>query len=469
MRLTTLVLVLCSCSTALPPESPPESPPADVEPSAPTTADAGTPPANAPPAHADGGIACDANATGDAGPAPNNPLVGAPGPTPSATPASSAWVATGAPGCEGLVPVHVPARLSWSAPGRYCFEGDPQIDGAGNLTFAFDDPSGGFTLERYKHAFFPADGRAGSVVGGLLMLGARPTGFFRSLATDKGQWVFAVDADGTDRGLVRGDADPGCRDFTYSSYTITPDPRGGYVESRVRPEFDPKGLVIRNFELRWADRDLNPRTPWIVGTRWDYAYNMEIQVFVTPSGDVLAMMFFDPPMSMPCPGSMTRALWASEDGAVKVFDPVTPTSEVWSCGSPQFAGFGSGVVLPDSTVAFYHPPAISQAVPSRTGWYVRYERGSGVPAATPAWLDAYDGSLKRLGDGSGYFAVRREGDGCSRTLQLAGTDGQLCATLSLSGADGCGDKDLLSPDGTVALHEWASCSIRWWPRVASDR
>jgi hypothetical protein len=69
---------------------------------------------------------------------------------------SALWVPTGAAGCEGLVPARVPARLSWAAPAPYRFEGDPLVDGEGDLSFAFDAP-----VVDYTQAFFPADGSAG--------------------------------------------------------------------------------------------------------------------------------------------------------------------------------------------------------------------------------------------------------------------------------------------------------------------
>jgi hypothetical protein len=64
--------------------------------------------------------------------------------------------------------------------------------------------------------------------------------------------------------------------------------------------------------VRWADDDLAPRTPWLVGPKWDYGYNVEPSVYVDATGKVLALLYFDPPMSMPCPNALTTAAWFSD-------------------------------------------------------------------------------------------------------------------------------------------------------------
>ena len=152
---------------------------------------------------------------------------------------------------------------------------------------------------------------------------------------------------------------------------------------------------------------------------------------------------------MPCDGSMTRAVWAPEGGPATVFDPVTPTAQTQMCGPPQFSGFGSGVVLAEGGIAFHHPDL---------GWYARYPHG-----APPAWLNGHEGTLQLLAGGRGYFGTRRAPGSCARTAEILGPSGQACATLQLDASDGCDDREKLWPDGTLVLHQWGSCRIRWWP------
>src|SRR5207249_2299139 len=149
-------------------------------------------------------------------------------------------------------------------------------------------------------------------------------------------------------------------------------------------------------------------------------------------------------------GDSTSATWASDNGNAAVFQPVTPTVTSPHCDSPQFTGFGSGLVLAEGGVAFYRPT---------TGWYVHYP-SLGAP---PEWLNSYDDSLKSLRKGA-YLRIRRDGASCSRSVELIGSTGQLCATLSLDGSDDCNTHETISPEGTVALQD--GCSIRWWPKLA---
>jgi hypothetical protein len=101
----------------------------------------------------------------------------------------------------------------------------------------------------------------------------------------------------------------------------------------------------------------------------------------------------------------------------------------------------------------------------RRGWYVRYPSGSGVGASAPAWLSDYDGSLNLLFGGSAYVGTRRDAVSCTRTAEIVGPAGQLCATLPLEGSGGCDASDETSPDGTLVLHASDSCSLRWWPKL----
>src|SRR2546428_14094598 len=100
-------------------------------------------------ASAEGTSQC--NATG-AGAPPDAALIYSPGPSPALVQQPGSWVATGAEGCDGLVPSRVPAARSWGTPGAYCFEGDPFVDGAGNLVFAYDE-SGQLPFSGYQDVF----------------------------------------------------------------------------------------------------------------------------------------------------------------------------------------------------------------------------------------------------------------------------------------------------------------------------
>src|SRR5207302_9900438 len=132
-------------------------------------------------------------------------------------------------------------------------------------------------------------------------------------------------------------------------------------------------------------------------------------------GRVLAMLFFDPPMSMPCHGSATTAVWASDNGSVNVFTPVTLAQPSTMCDSPQFMGFGSGLVLEGGGVAFRH----------RTkGWYASYPSGSASAQAPPAWLSAYDDKLKHLPGAGAYLTTTRDPGTCRRTAEIVGPSGQ---------------------------------------------
>src|SRR5207302_5085178 len=102
------------------------------------------------------------------------------------------------------------------------------------------------------------------------------------------------------------------------------------------------------------------------------------------------------------------------------------------------------------------------------GWYVRYDSGSGAATAPPAWLNDY-GALKLLAGGGAYLGMRRDAADCTRTAEIVGPSGQLCATLRLEGSDGCRANDEIWPDGTLVVHEADSCSLRWWPRLGSAR
>jgi hypothetical protein len=147
---------------------------------------------------------------------------------------------------------------------------------------------------------------------------------------------------------------------------------------------------------------------------------------------------------------------------VALFTPVSP-SVPNTCGGNNSAGFGLPVALAGGGFAFYVAPRANVA-PS--GWYA-YAAGSGDPVAVPDWLEQR-APVQRLASGA-YLAIRRDPTTCARTAEIVGPRGQICASLAIAGSDGCDDEDRLSADGTLALHQWDSCSIRWWPLLGGGR
>jgi hypothetical protein len=65
--------------------------------------------------------------------------------------------------------------------------------------------------------------------------------------------------------------------------------------------------------------------------------------------------------------------------------------------------------------------------------------------------------------------MRRDPTTCSRTAEIVGGQGQVCATLALDGSEGCSAEEQIFPDGTLVLHEPRSCSLRWWPGLGAGR
>src|SRR5207248_2722613 len=109
------------------------------------------------------------------------------GPMPAANRQFANWTSTGASGREGLVPAEVAPRLSWTAPSPVCFDGDPIVDGAGDLVFAYHNLASGKSPGTVHLSFFPSDGAAGLDVsnapnGFLETIAApRPRGFYTSI------------------------------------------------------------------------------------------------------------------------------------------------------------------------------------------------------------------------------------------------------------------------------------------------
>jgi len=409
----------------------------------------------------DGGIVSDAGTVACSGTAPqvDAGVTYSPGPVPAADQQSVSWMPTGALGCDGLVPTRVPPRLSWTAPVQRCFDGDPTVSGSGDLAFAYDEIGPPYPLHL---VFFPSNGTAGLVVssaqttGFKQIVGVRPRGFFTatgSYSPDQGaeSWVSGTGPDGSDQGVVA------C--FAGAIPGRVPDPRGGYVESRIRVDYG-SSRIVWNLELRWVDGDLIARTPWWWLTSWDYDYNVYPQIHVDVNGNALVLLYFNPPMSMPCNGDMTWAAWVSATGSVSEFTPVKPSLPN-DCGGRNLFGFGSAVTLDEGGFAFFVEPFRNL---SPTGWYA-YASGSGT-GAVPAWLQSRDAPVQRLASGA-YLGTRRDPATCARTAEILGPAGQVCATLPLDGSDGCDDADRMSPDGTLALYHAGSCSLRWRPKLGS--
>lgn len=201
---------------------------------------------------------------------------------------------------------------------------------------------------------------------------------------------------------------------------------------------------------------------------WTTFINFRAQVFVDVSGNALVLVDENKPMSMPCIDWSVLGFRVSESGSVSPFAPATPTYRMPNCSNLAFAGFGSALALDDGGVAFYRQP-IPGAALSLSGWYARYPSSPGASATPPAWLRDHDGSLQRLAGGTAYLGTRRDPATCSRTAELVGPGGQVCATLALDGSAGCDAIDRITPDGTLVLRESASCSLRWWPGLGRAR
>ena len=65
------------------------------------------------------------------------------------------------------------------------------------------------------------------------------------------------------------------------------------------------------------------------------------------------------------------------------------------------------------------------------------------------------------------------GKGEERTVHIQGKqriaglngEGELCASLLLDGSDDCAASNQVSTDGSLALYQYPSCSLVWWPRL----
>jgi hypothetical protein len=147
------------------------------------------------------------------------------------------------------------------------------------------------------------------------------------------------------------------------------------------------------------------------------------------------------------------------------FDPVTPTWQSDLCSAPQFAGFGTGVALSGGGVAFRYSAARASSV---SGWYVEYPSGFPDAIAPPAWIDAHDANFQLLQSGA-CLVTSSDPATCTRTAQLLGSDGQVCASLALDGSDDCNANEELSADGTVVVYEPSSCIVNWWPGLGAPR
>ena len=273
------------------------------------------------------------------------------------------------------------------------------------------------------------------------------------------------DEDGADQGFF-GEPEP------FNEAWFAPDPRGGYVETRVRFEVCNDGGWLHVLELRWVDEALAPRTPWSRVTSWSYSYNVGPQVLVDARGNALVLVFFDPPMSMPCHGAMVTAAWLTEAGGVTAFKPTTPLVRSSACGEAlQYRDPGAPVALPDGGFAFYAPPDGSTVYPEgipSSGWYA-YASNSPVVGPAPEWLSARTDAPQRLTSGA-YASVRRDPASCARTVEVLGPAGQSCASLPLEPLGACtaADRaDQLTPEGTLMAYDAQACTVRWWPRLAA--
>jgi hypothetical protein len=453
MRPIAIVLVVVAACSAEPQTKVASS---NVPSSAPGANDPGVDGTDAGAAATDGGVAgADAGTTADACPAADagSPDAGTSygqGVSPSVSRQSVGWSSTGAAGCKGLVPATVSPRLSFTPPRLWAER--TAVDGQGNLTLAWDRSAPYWDVQR---AYFPADGSAGAVVSGRgLFLAARERGFLigdidQSSSSER---AHAYGPDGTDEGYL---GEP----ISILNGSFWPDPRGGFVQTRTTT--DPIWGHTFTYELRWVDATLQARTVWWPVTTWNYPYNVDDTVLVDGSGKALVLIFFDPPMSMPCPGDLSFDAWVAEDGSVAPLQTPPPKYKTDLC---DLAGgvYGLPLALDDGFV-FYFPPGLNAPV---AGWWAWFRSGQTGSEPPPAWLSQYGSTLRHLPNGS-YLSAVHDPATCGRTAELIGPSGQLCATLPLDGSADCSGADALWPDGTFSISD--GCTITWWPGLGRAR
>jgi hypothetical protein len=198
------------------------------------------------------------------------------------------------------------------------------------------------------------------------------------------------------------------------------------------------------------------KTSWTEVTEWHYSYNVYPEVHVDARGNALVLMFFEPPMSMPCFGDLWFNGWVTEDGKVLPL-PKAPSAPTAECSEPQGGGYGFPLAVDDG-FAFYS---------SDSGWWTRFRSGATTSDAPPAWLSGHDENLHALATGA-YLSVQHDPTTCARTAELIGPAGQVCARVTLDGSADCKADDLVTRDGTLILQNY-SCSVAWWPGLARPR
>src|SRR5207248_1848248 len=93
---------------------------------------------------------------------PDGGIPASPAAAPDSAQQPGGWTATGAAGCEDLVPAAIAPRLTWSAPsGVSCRFGPPavSVDGSGDLAAEF-----GGSSANYPRVFLPANGGPGQIL-----------------------------------------------------------------------------------------------------------------------------------------------------------------------------------------------------------------------------------------------------------------------------------------------------------------
>lgn len=355
-----------------------------------------------------------------------------------------------------MLPPPVPARLSWNVPLESFWCKPPISDGEGNLAIWTDAPVSGKEAESIL--FFGANGLHSDLAsqGTLRALFPRSSGFWaldnacgpnytnRQLASD-GQLV---------------------RESPGEILHRVPNPLGGYVEMRAAEQY-------RAIQLRWVDEDLRPSGEWHTVASWPGG-NRDERVVVDRRGRALVLTFHYPASFGPPPPPLEwtfSARWMGPDGVPgEAFEPVVPVRTAGGTVIWPASWDGSVFVpLPDGGFAVFHEPAslnpAEQVSPS--GWYASYIEGQPpIPSVVP-WVQQYGGSLQLIGGGPNYAAMREDPVTCQRTALLIARTGRLCSTLPLEGSEVCGGHDLLLPDGTYALTDYATtCAVRWWPGLA---
>ncbi len=236
--------------------------------------------------------------------------------------------------------------------------------------------------------FFRPDGSPGAVItdgtqyhGGLTPIAK---GFLLysngSWQTRNCQFIRKLDPDG--RPIQASWNDP--------NIGLTPNPTGGFIESRHKSDYQTPPHDA--FEFRWVNGDRQPLGDWHTALSWtiDPSPNGQLTVLIDRLGRVLVLSLLYPEtFGAPAPPSTWKfsARWMGPDGPLgDAFEPVSPK---WMVNGKvvSFTGWGKMLPLPKGGFAAYFDPTPSRGgSPSPSGWYARYPDGESRTSAAPDWL-----------------------------------------------------------------------------------